>query len=239
MKVLIVGSWRKEECAGYEKEAEELGKILAKRGHILVSGGGTGISELVVNSYRHYKGKRYICYIPNKEDMERVGEKLGTTPDELIETNASYPERNIRLVRNCDSVIAIYGGLGTLTEIIHAVKDYDKKVSVLDKGKLASWIRAIPELSDKVFLTCDIAKAVENIEGEKNCMEYETAECLEADIPQMLRDPNLTNDKKLEYLKKSKRLAENFENSNARNILNRSIENALREYPEFKKSLYA
>jgi uncharacterized protein (TIGR00725 family) len=129
MKIVMLGSWEKHKAALCKKEAEEIGKLLAEKGHILVSGGGTGVSELVVNSYRKNKGKQYICYIPSKEQMEKVGEELGPKPDKLIETNVDYPERNIIMVRECDALIALHGGLGTLTEIIHAIKDYNKKVS--------------------------------------------------------------------------------------------------------------
>ena len=35
------------------------------------------------------------------------------------------------MVRKCDAVVALHGGLGTLTEIIHATKDYNKKFLLL------------------------------------------------------------------------------------------------------------
>ncbi len=165
MKILMLGSWEKHKAVACQKEAEEIGRLLAEQGHILISGGGTGISELVVNSYRKNKGKEYICYIPSKNQMEKVGEQLGPKSDKLIETNLDYPERNVVMVRECDGVIALHDGLGTLTEIIHAIKDYDKKVSVIDFGDLARWIRAIPELRNKVFLTSDIKKAVEYLKA--------------------------------------------------------------------------
>lgn len=164
MKILIVGSWKKEDCAICEKEAEQVGKILAERGHILISGAGTGMSEIVVSSYKQNKGKKYIAYLPSRKEMEKVGEKIGPKPDEIIETNVDYPERNIIMVKSCDAVIALHGGLGTLTEIIHAAKDYNKKVSVIDKGWLPAIIRQIPELSEKVFLTLDVNKAIGHLE---------------------------------------------------------------------------
>lgn len=165
MKILMLGSWQKEKAIASKKEAEEIGKILAQEGHILISGGGTGISELVVNSYKKNKGKQYICYIPSKKQMEKVGELLGPKPDKLIETNLDYPERNVVMVRECDAVIALHGGLGTLSEIIHAVKDYDKKVSVIDFGELSQWIKSIPELHKKVLLTSNIKQAIEHLKN--------------------------------------------------------------------------
>ena len=146
MKILIIGTWRKETALKFKNEAEQIDKVLAERGHILVSGAGTGVSEIVVNSYRKNKGGEYIAYIPSMKEMEKVGEKIGPEPDRIIKTGLDYPERNIGLVKGSDAVIAINGGLGTLTEIVHAIKDYNKKVSVVDVGELSEWIRHIPEL---------------------------------------------------------------------------------------------
>ena len=95
--------------------------------------------------------------------MEKVGEEKGPEPDKIVETNVDYPERNIIMVKNCEGIIALHGGLGTLTEIIHAVKDYNKKVSVIDKGELASLIKLIPELKEKVFLTSNVKEALNNL----------------------------------------------------------------------------
>jgi uncharacterized protein (TIGR00725 family) len=163
MKILIIGSWQKDKAILSKKEAELIGKLLAEKEQILISGGGEGVSEIVVKSYKKNKGQKYVCYIPSKEQMRIVGEKIGPKPDELIETNLDYPQRNIKMVQNCDAVIALNGGLGTLTEIIHAVKDYNKKVSVVDFGELSSWIKAIPELHKKVLITSDINRAIEQI----------------------------------------------------------------------------
>lgn len=164
MKILVVGTSRKYKAALFKKEAEELGCLLAAGGHILISGGGEGISEMVVNSYKLRKGKKYIAYLPALKHMKRVGEKIGTKPDKIVRTDSDYPVRNVLMVKNCDGIIALQGGLGSLTEIIHAVKDYNKKVSVINKGDLAKWVKAIPELRNKVLLTADIKKAIKNLE---------------------------------------------------------------------------
>ncbi len=161
MKILIIGTWQKHKAITCKAEAEHIGKLLAERGHILMSGGGTGISELVANAYRNHNGKKYIAYFPASEEMERVGEEQGPEPDEKIQTDLDYPGRNCFMVKECDAVIALHGGLGALTEAIHAVKDYGKKVVVIDKGEFASWIKAIPELKEKVFLSPDVEKAID------------------------------------------------------------------------------
>ena len=164
MKILIIGSWHKEKALKYKKEAEQVGEIIAKRNHTLISGAGTGISEIVVNSYKKNKGIKYIAHIPSIKEMKRVDEKIGPKPDKIIKTNLDYPMRDIVLVKESDAIIAIDGGLGTLTEIIHAIKDYNKKVSVIDFGELPKWIKKISELKDSVMITSNIEKAINYLE---------------------------------------------------------------------------
>ena len=164
MKIGMFGSWQKEKAIECEKEAKEIGKILAERGHILVSGGGEGISKFVVESYRKNKGKKFIAYFPSKTIMKKVGENPGPKPDEAIDTNVDYPERNLIMIRNCDAILALHGGLGTLSEMIAAIKDYGKKVSIIDKGEFVTWVRFIKPLKEKVFITLDIKKAIEHLE---------------------------------------------------------------------------
>jgi hypothetical protein len=164
MKILMFGSWQAHKAIECKKEAEEIGKELAERGHILISGGGTGISKLVVEAYKKNKGKQFIAYFPSEQIMKKVGEEKGPKPDKVIETNVDYPERNLIMIRNCDAIIALHGGLGTLAEIINAVKDYHKKVSVIDRGELVDWIKSISQLKEKVFITNDIKKAIDYLE---------------------------------------------------------------------------
>ncbi len=164
MKILVVGTWRKHKAAPFRKEAEELGRLLAAGGHTLVSGGGTGISEMVVNSYKSNNGKKYIAYLPALKYMRKVGEEIGPKPDKIVKTNLDYPMRDALIVKNCDGIVALQGGLGSLTEIIHAVKDYNKKVSVINKGDLAKWVQAIPQLKNNVLFTVDIKKVIKNLE---------------------------------------------------------------------------
>ncbi|MCK4554511.1 LOG family protein, partial [Candidatus Parcubacteria bacterium] len=162
----VVGTWRKHKAAPFKKEAEELGRLLAAGGHILITGGGTGISEIVVNSYKSNNGKKYIAYLPSLKCMRELGEKIGSKPDKIVKTGLDYPMRNALMVKNCDGIVVFHGGLGTLAEITHAVKDYNKKVSVIDKGDLAKWVKAIPKLKNNVLLTADIKKALQNLEKQ-------------------------------------------------------------------------
>lgn len=166
MKILVIGTWRKETAENYEDFAEEVGKELAKRGHILVTGAGTGISKFVANSYKLNKGKRHIAILTAKKYRDLVGESIGPEPDEIIETGMDYPSRNVELVKYCDGVIALPGALGTLSEVLHAINDYGKKVAVLNIGPLAEMIEHIPELREKVFLTDNVGEMFEYLEKD-------------------------------------------------------------------------
>lgn len=164
MKVLVAGTWRRKEAEEVAGIARELGRAIAEAGHVLHTGAGTGISSFVVEGYREGDGEKYIAYLPDENVMKNVGEELGPKPDKIIMTNYDYPKRNVKMVKESDAVIALLGGLGTLTEIIHAVKDYDKKVAVIDVGELPSWIRNIPELESKVLMTDSVEEAVKYLE---------------------------------------------------------------------------
>ncbi|MCK5412929.1 MAG: hypothetical protein KAI57_00995 [Candidatus Pacebacteria bacterium] len=116
--------------------------------------------ELIFKSYKTNSGKKYVVYLPSKKEMGRCGGEIGPKPNKIIYTKLDYPGRNLEMIKNCDCVIAIGGGLFTFTEIIHAKKDYDKKVCVIDKGNLALWIKSIDKIKKKVFLTKDIKEAI-------------------------------------------------------------------------------
>lgn len=122
------------------------------------------MSEIVVNSYRENGGKEYICYLPAQADMDKVGEKPGPKPDKLFQSDdVDYPQKDILLIKNSDCAIALNGGLGTLTEIIHGIYDYNKKVAVIDFGPLAEWVKSIKPIQDKVFLTKSVEEAIKYI----------------------------------------------------------------------------
>lgn len=158
MNVLIIGYWNESKASIYRKEAKDLGEIIAKNNHLLITGGGLGVSKLVVDSYRLNNGIKYTAYFPSTEEMEKIGDKIGPLPDEIIETKGNYNVRNDCMIKDSDIIIALPGGIGTLGEVITAVKDYKKQVFVIDKGELASWIKNIPDLYEKTIMISYLEK---------------------------------------------------------------------------------
>lgn len=164
MKVLILGSWREELAKKYQKQAEQAGRELALRGYEIVSGGGTGISEIVVNAYRQNKGKRFTAYFPSKRELEKIGEEPGPKPDKAIWTGLNHLRRNIVMVEKSEAILAFPGSLGTFNELIYAVYDYHKKIAVMGFDEMADWIRAVPKVKQGVFLTKEVSKAIDFLE---------------------------------------------------------------------------
>lgn len=129
MKILVVGTWNPIQSQEYIQQAQELGFALAEREHILVASPSSGFQGLVANFYKQNKGKHFIGYYPVLDLMREIGEDVLVEPDEKIYTEVDYPMRNLLQVKGSDAVIGVTGGLGTLTELIAAVKDYNLPTS--------------------------------------------------------------------------------------------------------------
>jgi uncharacterized protein (TIGR00725 family) len=107
------GAQPKEDSAAYE-EARELGKLLAERGHVVLTGGYMGTMEAV-----------------SRGASEAGGHVIGVTCVDIEEWRGSKPnpwvkeerrkksliERLQALIEGCDAAIALAGGAGTLAEV--------------------------------------------------------------------------------------------------------------------------
>lgn len=107
------GSQPKEGDSAYE-EAMELGRLLAGRGHTVLTGGYIGTMEAVSRG-AHEAGGHVIGV--TCEDIERW---RNVGPNRWVKEERrkkSLMERLQVLVEECDAAIALPGGAGTLTEI--------------------------------------------------------------------------------------------------------------------------
>ena len=114
MKISVFGgSQLKEDSTAYA-EARELGKLLAERGHTVLTGGYIGVMEAV-----------------SRGASEAGGHVIGVTCEDIevwrpIKANSwvmeeirkkTLVERLHTLIHECDAALALPGGAGTLTEI--------------------------------------------------------------------------------------------------------------------------
>ena len=114
MKVSVFGGSQLQEGSSAYAEAQELGRLLAQRGHIVLTGGYIGTMEAV---------SRGAC--------EAGGHVIGVTCEDIeawrpIKANAwvreeirkrTLIERLHTLIHESDAALALPGGAGTLTEI--------------------------------------------------------------------------------------------------------------------------
>jgi uncharacterized protein (TIGR00725 family) len=98
--------------------AEALGRAVAARGCVLLTGGTTGLPH-AAGAAAHAAGGLHIGVSPAsdaREHVERYGLPLEGT-DVLVYTGFGLKGRNVVLVRSCDVVLIFRGGMGTLNEL--------------------------------------------------------------------------------------------------------------------------
>ena len=96
--------------------AEEVGRELARRGAIVVTGGLRGIMEAACRGAKEAGGST-IGILPGTDPRD-----ANPYVDVTICTGIGYA-RNLAVVRSGRAVIAVSGAYGTLSEIAHALGD--------------------------------------------------------------------------------------------------------------------
>ena len=104
--------------------AEEVGRLLAERGHTVVCGGLGGVMEAACRG-ANGAGWRTIGILPG-EDRAAANPHVDTA----IATGLGHA-RNALVVMYGDAVVAVDGGVGTLSEVGFAGV-YDRPVAGLD-----------------------------------------------------------------------------------------------------------
>ena len=121
IKVGVMGSAGDtlEEGAAEElrEKAEGLGRELAARGVVVLTGATTGLPHLVGGA-AHRAGALHVGVSPAENEREHTSlYKLPTVEtDVLIYTGFGLKGRNVVLVRSCDIVLFIRGSMGALNE---------------------------------------------------------------------------------------------------------------------------
>lgn len=103
--------------------AEELGRLLAEAGAVVVCGGLGGVMEAVCRGARSAGGLT-LGILPGGDRREANPYVEVAVPTGLGEA------RNALVVRSADVVVAVAGGYGTLSEIAFALRDGTPVVGV-------------------------------------------------------------------------------------------------------------
>ena len=96
------------------RDAYEVGRLIARRGAVMICGGLTGVMEAAARGARE-EGGLTIGVLPG-DDPRQANPYI----DIPIVTGMGYA-RNIIIVRSARAVIAIGGSYGTLSEIAYAL----------------------------------------------------------------------------------------------------------------------
>jgi uncharacterized protein (TIGR00730 family) len=107
------GSQPKEGDAAY-MEAQTLGRLLAERGHAVLTGGYIGTMEAVSRGASEAGGHVIGVTCADIEDWRKVSANQWVKEERRKKT---LFERLQVLIEDCDAAIALPGGPGTLTEI--------------------------------------------------------------------------------------------------------------------------
>jgi len=133
--------------------AEQIGRGIAKRGGILISGGRMGVMEASCRGAKLEKGL-VIGILPNKR------EQANQYVDVAIVTGMG-DARNAINVNSADTVISISGGVGTLSEIGLALKAGKKVIAIKPSGGVSKMLAGIEIDGKEVVEVKDIEEALD------------------------------------------------------------------------------
>ena len=150
-KICISGAAETGHCAidALEK-AETMGREIAKRGLVLITGATIGIPYWAAKGAK-LAGGTVIGLSPAASETAHIKTYRLPTDyhDLIIYTGFDYSGRNLLLTRSSDAVITICGRMGTLNEFTIAFEDH-KPIGVLEgTGGTADELRSILEKSHR------------------------------------------------------------------------------------------
>jgi uncharacterized protein (TIGR00725 family) len=143
-KVGVMGSAEEGSSAALRDKASSLGRVIAARNVILLTGATTGL-VYATGKAAHDAGAVHIGVSPASDEHEHVERyKLPVNAcDAIIYTGFGLKGRNVVLVRSCDVVLLISGSIGSLNEFTIAY-DEGKVIGCLsDSGGVADEVERL------------------------------------------------------------------------------------------------
>lgn len=134
LRIGVIGQSGEISPAVY-KMAEAVGREIAKRGAVLLTGGTNGVMEAVSKGAKEEQG--LVIGILHGDTAEVANDYT----DVPITTGMGYDYRSLILVHSSDAIIMIAGANGTLGELSAAYLNYKPVVIVETSGGWADKIR--------------------------------------------------------------------------------------------------
>lgn len=127
MKIAIFSSWLPQISQENRSLAEKIGKYLAEKDIIVVTGGCSGIPAVCIES-AHEHGAKTMGYFPHKDHddyYDRQHEE--NTHDIKFYSTAhfvhGFTARSLEMIKNVDAAIVLNGRIGTLSEFGIAIEE--------------------------------------------------------------------------------------------------------------------
>ena len=114
MKVSVFGGSQPKEDSSAYAEARELGRLLAERGHIVLTGGYIGVMEAVSRGAHEAGGHVIGVTCEDIEAWRPIKANAWVVEEIRVKT---LIERLHTLIHESDAALALPGGAGTLAEI--------------------------------------------------------------------------------------------------------------------------
>ncbi len=141
IKIGVMGSAEEHPPAELREQAVALGRSIAARDAILLTGATTGL-VYTAGKAAHDAGALHVGISPAHDEHEHV-ERYGLPTDAcdaIIYTGFGLKGRNVVLVRSCDVVLFIAGSMGSLNEFTIAY----------DEGKIIGSLTGTGGVADEI-----------------------------------------------------------------------------------------
>ncbi len=137
-----------------KKLAEDMGRLIAKHGMILICGGRSGVMEAAARGAKEENGTT-VGIIPGTD-------KRGANPfcDIVVATGIGRA-RNLVVVNSSDVIVAISGGSGTLSEIALALSENKTVIVLKGSGGVSDLV------AGKIIGSCRVLEAEDPQEAIK------------------------------------------------------------------------
>jgi uncharacterized protein (TIGR00725 family) len=141
-QVSVIGSG-----AEHEEAAEEVGRLLAERGCVVVTG---GLGEVMAAAHRGAKaaGGTTIAIVPGESRAE-----ANAWADHVVVTGIGHA-RNLAVAASGEAVIAVGGSWGTVAEIAFAMR-LGRRVVILEGGPVVTGVPRAATPADAVAAALD------------------------------------------------------------------------------------
>ncbi len=150
-KICISGSAETDTATpGTLEKTEQLGRLIAERGMVLVTGATTGIPYWAARGAKE-AGGIVIGISPAASKLAHVKSYRLPTEyhDLIIYTGFEYSGRNLLLIRSSDAVITVSGRVGTLNEFTIAFEDKKPQGILTGTGGTSDELQHILEVAKR------------------------------------------------------------------------------------------